>query len=87
MHLCAIRLPRFFEAVARHAVTYLAACLCYSLRVLFFVGEVHLPFAIFFLSCLISLLLPRGKQLLTVQKKPGYNRCVFDTPTVDSLQM
>ena len=69
MNLFAIRLPRFFEAVARHAVTYLAACLCYSLRVLFFVGEVHLPFAIFFLSCLISLLLPRGKQLLTVQKK------------------
>ena len=37
-------------------------------------------------SFLFSLLLPRGKQLLTVQK-PDYNRCMFDTPTVDSLQV
>ena len=37
-------------------------------------------------SFLFSFLLPRGKQLLTAQK-PDCNRRVFDTPTVDSLQV
>ena len=45
--LCAIRLLCFFEAVATPAVMHVAACLCYSLRDFFFVGEVHLPFTIF----------------------------------------
>ena len=37
-------------------------------------------------SFLFSFLLPRGKQLLTAQK-PDCNRRMFDTPTVDSLQV